>query len=117
MIDAAERLKEARPPNRNDGARVYAYLTFPDMFASFVEVAFESNPYLFFNCPENTGRTGDDAFWQEYFKIDDSRFRELNLRIPEGFQVLGTGIRMFDASWMSEPEESEAWAIGELRKN
>ena len=50
MIHAADHIRDARPPGHDD-SRVYTFLTFPNLFASVVEVAFEANPYLFFNLP------------------------------------------------------------------
>ncbi len=115
MIHAAERLRDAKPAGHRI-ARIYAFLSFPDMFDSFVEVAFESSPYLFFDMPEKVGREGDDNSWHEYFDIDTGRFQDLDLKIPRGFEVLGTGLRVFDADWMLEPVEVEEWAVGELRQ-
>lgn len=114
VIDAAERLRDARPSVRKD-VRVYAFLSFPNMFSSFIEVDFGSKPYLFFDMPEMTDREGDDKCWHEYFRIDRGLFHDLSLRIPKGFEVRGTGLRVFDTDWMPEPVETEEWAVGELR--
>ncbi len=113
MIEGALRLCDARPEGLLS-PRIYVFLSFPDMFYSMVEVAFEPNPHLFFNSKENLERQGDDHNWWEYFKLTSNRIDDLGLRIPDGFNVLSTGLRRYDADWMSEPEVTEEWVIGEV---
>ncbi len=115
MIDAAERLRDARPEGIMD-TRIYVYLSFPDMFDSLIEVAYEPNRHLFFNKSDYLGRRGDDSFWTEHFTITFDRIRDLGLRIPDGFNILGTGLRRFEADWMSEPMEMDEWVIGEVHQ-
>lgn len=114
MIDAAERLRQARPRGREND-RIYAFMAIPDMFDSFVEVSSKPNPNLFFNWKNYAGRQGDDANWSEHFALSSNRVEDWGLAIPDGFKVLGSGVRLFDRSWMSAPMETEEWAIGELK--
>jgi len=113
LIDAATRLRHARLREREND-RIYAFMTIPDMFDSFVEVSSKPNPNLFFNREELSERQGDDADWSEHFELSSNRVEGWDLAVPDGFKVLGRGVRWFDGSWMSAPMEVEEWAIGEL---
>lgn len=116
LIDAAIKLRSARPRELVD-AKIYAFLTFPDMFYSMIEVAFEPNPHLFFNTEKHLERRGNDSYWSEYFDVISDRIGGMELRVPGGFNVLGAGLRVYDANWMSEPEETEEWVIGEVKQS
>ena len=114
MIDTARRIWNARPGDLKD-ARVYTYLTYPNMFGSFLEVAFERNAHLFFSLPGNAGRIGDDTSWCEYTPLDSGAFPGRNLEIPDGFQIAGCSVREYDADMTPPERHTEAWVVGELK--
>jgi hypothetical protein len=116
--------KKLRNPQRHiralDHCRTYKVLVFPDLFSSYLEVAFEPERYWALGWAEprrhhgvNAGDDGaPDARWHEYDAATPQWFESSNLQIPDGLISKGISHCIFDPEISSELFVRELWFVG-----